>query len=256
MLASFARDATDEILAALERDGAVIVRDFLEPAVVDRFQADFAPHLGAVSWGHTDSGEPDRFFGIKTKRLHGLLARSPQFAELILDPLLLHMCDHFLGPRCREYRVSTAELMALAAGQERQPLHRDADSWTHYPEPRPEILVSANVALTEFTDKNGATVVVPGSHRWPHARRAGEDERAQAVMSRGSALLYSGNVLHGGGANATEQVRIGLYVGYLLSWLRPIENHLITNGEAALRAASPRAQRLLDYTETGWEVVA
>ncbi len=246
---------TDEIQGALERDGAVIVSDFLSQDAVDALARDFAPHLAAVDWGNTDAGEPDEFFGFRTKRLHGLLARSPHFADLITDSLLLALCERILGPHCRDYRVSTGELMALGRGEDRQTLHRDADSWLHVPKPRPELLVSANVALTEFTEKNGATVVTPGSHRWPPERRASEAERCQAVMSRGSALLYSGDVLHGGGANQTDEVRIGMYLGFVLSWLRPLENHLITNGEAAIRATPARAQRLLDFSEAGWDVM-
>ena len=257
MLRTFGRDAQTEIALALERDGGAIVEGLLDPETVERLNRDFAPHLAREEWCNTDPGESDEFFGLKTKRLHGLLARSPLFAELILDPLLLGLCDRFLKPRCRQYRISTGELMALGRGQVSQQLHRDADSWHYFPSPRPWVLVSANVALTDFTEENGATVLVPGSHRWPADRAlTDEDPRALAVMPAGSALLYSGNVLHGGGANRTDEVRIGLYFGYILSWLRPIENHLITNGEEALRAAPALAQRLLDYTETGWGVFA
>jgi hypothetical protein len=244
------------IFDALAHDGGVIVDDFLTSGEVDRLAGDFVSHLDAVPWCNTEDGDRDEFFGAQTKRLHGLLSRSPSFGDLIVDPLLLAMCDRFLKPRCRDYRVSTGELMAIGSGATPQVLHRDADSWHHFPAPRPEILVSANVALTDFTEENGATVVVPGSQRWPRERIAQRSEGVSAVMSRGSVLLYSGDVLHGGGANQTGVVRIGLYTGYLLSWLRPIENHLITSGEAALRAASPRARELLGFTEAGWEVIA
>jgi ectoine hydroxylase-related dioxygenase (phytanoyl-CoA dioxygenase family) len=135
-------------------------------------------------------------------------------------------------------------------------LHRDADSWLRLPPPRPEILASANVALTRFTEENGATVVVPGSHRWPRERKAEPAECARACMPRGAALLYSGEVLHGGGRNDTDELRIGLYVGYLASWLRPIENHLITNGLEAVRAAPEPVRKLLDFTAEGWTPLA
>ena len=256
MLETHPAQETEKLFAALARDGAVIADGVLEPARVDQLAADFTPHLAAVPWGNSDSDGPDDFFGHHTKRLHGLLARSPAFGELITEPLLLAMCEHFLAPRCDDYRVSTGELMALGKGESNQTLHRDADSWHHFPRPRPEILVSANLALTDFTERNGATVVVPGSHLWEPERRATKDERGKAVMRRGSALLYSGNVLHGGGANETDEIRIGCYVGYLLSWLRPIENHLITNGPEAVAAAPERARRLLDHSPTGWEVLA
>lgn len=257
MLGEIQRDApAAEIAAALARDGAVIVRDFLDSRWVDELERDLKPHLDAVDWCNTESGDRDEFFGHRTKRLHGLLARSPRFGDFITHPLLEALCERILKPRCRDVRLSTGELMALGRGETNQTFHRDADSWMYFPEPRPEILVSVNAALTDFSEENGATRVVPGSHRWPRERRPGEDEVASAVMPRGSALLYSGNVLHGGGANRTEQVRVGLYAGFLLSWLRPIENHLVTNGLECLRAAPARVQRLLDYSDGGWQVIA
>lgn len=176
--------------------------------------------------------------------------------ELIVDPLLLALCDRILRPHCHDYRLSTGELMALGSGEVGQALHRDADSWRYFPEPRPDLLASATIALTDFRKDNGATVLVPGSHHWPRERRASDGERTCAAMPPGSALLYSGNILHGGGANRSEEVRIGLYLGYILSWLRPIENHLITNSLDALRAAPARAQRLLNFSETGFDLFA
>ena len=152
--------------------------------------------------------------------------------------------------------MSTGELMALGGGEKAQVFHRDADSWLHFPKPRPHLLVSANIALTDFTEHNGATLVAPGSHRWEPDRRPVGDEITMATMPRGSALLYDGEVLHAGGANQTDETRIGLYLGFILGWLHAIENHLITNGEAALRAAPEPVRRLLDFSETGWNVMA
>jgi ectoine hydroxylase-related dioxygenase (phytanoyl-CoA dioxygenase family) len=167
------------------------------------------------------------------------------------------MCDHFLSPKSRDYRVSTGELMAIGSGEIAQAVHRDADSWYHMPSPRPDLLMSANFALTDFTEDNGATVVVPGSHRWQdRSRQPRESERAKATMPRGSVLLYHGDVIHGGGANQTDETRIGLYLGYILSWLRPIENHYVTSGIDAIKAAPERARLMLDYTEDGFTVIA
>jgi hypothetical protein len=244
-----------EFARRLEADGAVIVEDFITQGQADKLSTDFASHLDAVDWGNSDTGVPDGFHGLQTKRLHGLLARSTAFGELVVDPLLATLCDRILRPQCREVRISTGELMHLAPGQEQQVLHRDADSWLYHPRPRPEILLSANVALTDFTAENGATVVVPGSHRWSADRKAEPGDETSVVMPRGAALLYSGDVLHGGGANHSHEQRTGLYFGFVLSWLRPLENHLQTNGAAALEKAPPAIQRLLGYTKSGFEVV-
>ena len=247
----------ESIWEALAEDGGVVVEGLVEPELIDRLLDEFQPHLDAEPWCNTGPGElSNEFFGLKTKRLHGLLARSPAFAELLQHPLLLEMAATRVGPNARDLRLSTGELMALGTGEIPQMLHRDADSWLGLPPPRPEILASANVALTDFTEHNGATVVVPGSHRWPRERKAEPGECARACMSRGSALLYSGEVLHGGGSNETDELRVGLYVGYLASWLRPIENHLITNGLEAVRAAPEPVRRLLDFTVDGWTPLA
>lgn len=257
-LRHFAADAAPEtIWAGLAADGGVVVEGLFDDAAVARLLGDFQPHLDAVPFCNTPEGElGDDFFGHRTKRLHGLLARSDAFAGVIQHPLLLAMAKAFVGPNARDLRLSTGELMALGRGESDQMLHRDADSWLSMPDPRPEVLASANLALTDFTESNGATVVVPGSHRWPRDRKPEPGESARAVMGRGSALLYSGDVLHGGGANETDVLRVGLYVGFLASWLRPIENHLVTNGMDVVRAAPPPVRTLLDCTEDGWTPLA
>jgi hypothetical protein len=246
-----------EIVATVDQDGGAIVHDFLPPEVVDQLADDMAPHLDAVDWCNTDATEElgDEFFGRRTKRLHGLPGKSARVADILGHPIIHGMSEHFLKPRCHRVHFSTGELMALGKGETEQVLHRDADSWVHFPPPRPEVLVSVNLALTDFTADNGATVVVPGSHRWDPKRKAEPEELAQAIMPKGSALLYTGNVLHGGGANRTDEIRIGLYCGLTLSWLNPLENHLITSGVEALRNLPEPARTLCGFSEIGWDLI-
>ena len=245
------------ILDAIEKDGGAIAKDFLPKKIVDELVRDMTPHLDAVDWCNTDATDDvgDTFFGLRTKRLHGLPARSARVSDILLHPIFQAMSEHFLKPRCRDVRFSTGELMVLGNGESDQILHRDADSWAYFPSPRPEVLVSVNVALTDFTADNGATVVIPGSHVWDADRKAKPEEATSAIMTRGSALLYSGNVLHGGGSNRTDEIRIGLYCGLLLSWLQPLENHLITNGIDAIRALPEEVRLLCGYSEQGWDVI-
>ena len=247
----------EEILAALEQDGGAIAKDFLHEDIIDELVGDMTPHIDAVDWCNMDEADElgNEFFGHRTKRLHGLLAKSSRVSDILLHPIFHAMTEKFLKPRCQKIQFSTGELMVLGHGESRQMLHRDADAWFNYPQPRPEILVSVNVALTDFTATNGATVVVPGSHRWDPARKAAPEEITPAIMSRGSALLYSGNVLHGGGANETDEIRIGLYCGLILSWLQPQENHLVACGVDALRDLPEPVQALCRFREDGWDVI-
>jgi ectoine hydroxylase-related dioxygenase (phytanoyl-CoA dioxygenase family) len=102
-------------------------------------------------------------------------------------------------------------------------------------------------ALDDFTPENGATLVVPGSHRWPPDRRAVDGEAVAAVMPAGSVLFYAGSVLHAGGANRTAAPRLGVILEYCAGWLRPQENHVLGVPKAIVRELPDRLRELLGY---------
>lgn len=245
--------------AALQRDGACIALNLLAPALCDVLSGDFAPHLAAIHAGADDLGYREAFYGQHTKRLHGLFSKSPQMAGVLTHPVLMSLVDKQLVQSgiANSVRLSNAELMVLEPGQTQQAFHRDAASWPRAQQQDPQdFLLSANIALTAFTIDNGATCVVPGSHRWPADRQPAAHEVTQAVMPRGSALLYLGNAVHAGGANRSAAARTGLYLGYVASWLRPLENQLVTNQVADVLALPPQARTLLDVSEGGFTVYA
>jgi len=94
----------------------------------------------------------------------------------------------------------------------------------------------------------GATRIVVGSHRW-------EDDpdevdfalSSPAVMTKGSVLLYTGSVFHGGGANTTKTSRIGMNVGYSLGWLRQEENQYLACPPEIARTLPEGLLRLMGY---------
>jgi hypothetical protein len=209
-----------------------------------------------------DLGYRDEFYGRQTKRLHGLFSKSPRMQEVLTNPFLLSLARRFLiePGTARDFRLSNTELMVLNQDQEAQVFHTDGASWRRAQKREKaagnEILISANCALTDFTSTNGATRVVPGSHRWDNARVPEEHEVCLAVMPKGSALIYTGNAIHSGGANLESEARVGLYLGYVVSWLRPLENYLITNRPEDILALSDEAKRLLDVSPGGFTVFA
>jgi len=105
------------------------------------------------------------------------------------------------------------------------------------------------VALTDFTAENGATRIVPGSHRWSdESRRATKEEVCQAIMPAGSVLIISGNVLHGAGDNTTlAEWRRGIQLGFTLGWLRTEEAHHLQIPLDVAARLPVRAQRLLGF---------
>jgi ectoine hydroxylase-related dioxygenase (phytanoyl-CoA dioxygenase family) len=256
--------STINIISAIKRDGACIVQNLLEDGFCDEINANFSSHLETIPWGDDQLGYRDAFYGQQTKRLHGLFSKSPLMVEVLTNPVLLQVARDLLlaDQRARDIRLSNTELMVLGQDQPVQVFHTDGGSWHRAQRqeqalnPANEILLSANIALTEFTANNGATRVVPGSHLWAPGREPHEHEICQAIMPKGAALLYSGNVIHSGGANHTQAVRVGLYLGYVMSWLRPLENYLVTNSAEDIFALPEAAQQLLDIAPGGFTVIA
>lgn len=248
------REATDVagIRRALAEDGAVVVDGLFDPERIERVRRGIDAALAGEDWCNTaEEGYGAAFFGRRTKRLHGVLQYSPDIEGCLMHGLPLETAEHWLG--CRPH-FSTGEVMAIGPGEARQDLHTDAASWRHARLPG-EVLFSMTVALTEFTEANGATLVAPGSHRWAPERQATDADLTAAAMAPGSALFYSGNVVHGGGANRTDSTRVGLYLGYIPFWLQPLENAYATHPAGFLDTLEPATQRFLDHHPAGFRAV-
>src|SRR4030095_9136767 len=215
-----------EVIPAIERDGGAIVRDFLSRALLLELKGDRKAALAQSPAGSREEHPLYRIFhGENTTRFCGLAAKSRAFVELLLDTRLQEYADHFLLPHCGGYWLNTGQMMIVGPGEPSQLLHRDSANWPHIPWPTYEVTVSCMFALDDFTVENGATQVVPGSHKWTDGqRRATAAEVTQAVMPAGSVLLYTGNVIHAAGQNrTTHELRFGMHVSWVLGWLRPEE---------------------------------
>ncbi|MBM3672658.1 MAG: mitomycin antibiotic biosynthesis protein [Actinobacteria bacterium] len=198
------------------------------------------------------------FHGPFTKQVPGVPGISRTFAtDVMCHPTLLGICDRILLPSCARYQLNLGHLLQRGPGSEEQWPHRDEAVWSDVPRPHPELQLASVIAFVDFTADNGATRVVPGSHRWPDrwllpaeqmALTIPEPEQiAFAEMPAGSAVIYSGGTIHAGGANSTDVQRRGAHLSYCLGWLRTEENNVLST-PPALAASLPRqAQELLGY---------
>jgi ectoine hydroxylase-related dioxygenase (phytanoyl-CoA dioxygenase family) len=237
--------SADELVAILERDGALVVRGLTSPARMDQIGAELAPWL-ALPLEQSPLGL-DRFKGMKTLRTSSLVARSAGCRELALTPRVLEVLDRVLGPQCATYQLSWTQAIRIGPGEVAQIPHRDTNMYP-FLRPGPECFVNTIWAMTEFTADNGGTVVYPGSHAWEDARTpTASDEVVSAEMEPGSVLVYYGSVYHGGGANRTSADRIGVGLAYTLGWLRQEENQYLACPPELARTFSPELQRLMGY---------
>lgn len=223
--------------ASLDEHGYALVEGVLSPADVDARRAVLDELLEATPTGR------NVFEGFRTQRVYAVFAKTRSFDDLAVHPLLLGALDHALGGH---YQFSAPVALQIGAGESAQVLHRDEDV---YPLPRPHdpVVVNSMWALCDFTARNGATRLVPGSHRWPDDRRPDEREAVPATMPAGSLLIYLGGLWHGGGANTTDRPRPGLLLEYVVSWLRPQETQLVAVPPDTVRRLPARLQELLGY---------
>lgn len=245
-------DSFESIWEAFVRDGGVIIHRMIEPDALASLREELAATTRDTAAGtKSTDAMVQKFWGANTKRFTRLAGRSKTFRDVVLaHPILRQAADRELLPHCAAYWMNTGQVMIIGPGQSPQWLHRDADNWPLVlgPNERP-VTISCMFALTDFSAEAGATRVVPGSHRWDdYTRVATEDEVVQAVMPAGSALLYSGTVLHGGGRNVTSDVwREGLHLSYLVGWLTPEEAGCIGVSDEVARELTPFQQQLLGW---------
>ncbi len=228
--------SVDEVVGLLERDGYAIVEAILGPDETRAKRAELTRILAATPTGRND------FEGFATRRIYALFGKTRAFDEPATHPLVLGVLDRVLG----HYQLSAPVGIEIGPGETAQRLHRDDGI---YPIARPhvELVVNTMWALDDFTEANGATHVVPGSHRWVDERPEPDAATVRAVMPAGSVMFFLGDVFHGGGANTTDRPRLGVILEYVAGWLRQQENHILAVPKETVRTLPRRLQELLGY---------
>jgi hypothetical protein len=240
-----ASDEFGDMVEAFQRDGAFVVNELVPTGLMDEIAGELRPYFD--SEGRRTEND---FNGYSTLRISGILAKSKSSAALAGHKLVLKIADAILLPHCASYQFGSLTGIEILPGENPQRLHRD-DGIYPIRMPGMEWQISTNWALDDFTIENGATHVVPRSHRrrepWPPAA----EESVQTPMKKGSVLFYMGSLWHGGGANRSNRARKGLVNTYSLGWLRHEENHyLMVPREMAQDYPEP-VRRLLGYQSHG-----
>ena len=236
----------ETILEILDEDAGLIIDNFLSDQNLESIKNDLKPYLNVTRNGQ------DEFTGFETKRVGALMARSKTCQDLALDPLINQMAESFLGPHCESYQLHFTSAIQIGPGESSQILHRDRGVWGGYIPRKIETQFSTVWAINDFTKENGATQVVPGSHKWHKDREPLPEEIAYAEMKAGSVFIYTGSVLHGGGTNVTEQPRLGVFLHYAPSWLRQEENQYLSCPPEVAKNFSPELRSLIGYSKGGY----
>ncbi len=225
----------------LERDGALVIDDLVDAETVRRINVEMAPFVAATPGGSDD------FSGRTTRRTGALVARSPSSHELIRHPLILDVTGKLLH-RAQSYQLHLTQMISIGPDSPGQSIHRDQWAFDFFAFP-PDYHVQCNTiwAMTEFTEANGATRLMPGSQALPDDFGHTITETVPAEMSQGSCLLYTGKVYHGGGPNRSDTTRMGLNITYDVAWLRQEENQYLSVPREIAETLDDDFLRLIGY---------
>jgi ectoine hydroxylase-related dioxygenase (phytanoyl-CoA dioxygenase family) len=230
-----------ELADAIRRDGAVIVDDLLSGHDIDVLTRELQPWIERTGFG------PDVFSGKRTKRTGALVARSPKCRELVTHPLILPAAADLLA-HATSFQLHLTQVIAIGPGEPAQAIHRDQWAFDFFPFPKDyEVQFNTLWAMTDFTELNGATRVVPGSNHLEDRLKFSEEDSIPAEMRKGSVLLYNGSVYHGGGANRSDRTRVGVNITYNLSWLRQEENQYLSVPLEVARTLPIELLKLIGY---------
>ncbi|KAI9004468.1 phytanoyl-CoA dioxygenase family protein [Hyaloraphidium curvatum] len=242
-------------LAALHRDGCVIIPDLIPPALCDVLKATVR-RIGAAESEAGGRGEygRGRFEGTKTKRVYGLASKTDAFDDLLLNERILAILDRGLFPG---YLLHTCQSTEIFPGELAQPYHYD-DPWIRTPSrPREPTSINCIWALDDFTPENGATRYHPGSHLWGEGRVPTDaDVPKVAEMKKGSVLVFLSTLFHGGGEfpiveGKKQDSRMGLIFLYCQPWLRIVENWFLMVNPLDLPRIPPKLRGMMGFDLLG-----
>lgn len=223
-------------MTALDRDGYVIWENLLSPEQCQEIRDVVRPWLG-----HTGRNS---FEGWRTQRIYSVLSRTRICDRLVDHPRVLAVLDRLLMPN---YLLSALQAINIQPNEAAQLPHHD-DGFYPIPRPRAPLAAATIWAIDDFTADNGATALIPGSHRWGQRRPGPDDPALPVVMPAGSCVFFVGTLWHGGGANTTTTERLAITAQYCQPWLRPMEAYTLSISRDIARTVSDDIRRMLGYS--------
>lgn len=232
-------EALQQHLERIETDGFTIVEDAIEPDLVDALAEDLLRlerELGIVP-------SSNEFEGERTVRIYNLLAQGGLYQRIPVHPSVLPIVEGVLDRGCL---VSSLSSISIGPGEKAQPIHAD-DILIPLEKPHVPIVCNSMWALTDFSEENGATRVVRGTHRRESPVYGKHYESEPAEMRKGSVLMWNGSLWHGGGANRTRERRVGVAMNYCAGYIRQQENQQLGIPREVAKGFSPRLRELVGY---------
>lgn len=265
--------------ATIRDQGYVIIERLLDPPLLAELRAALAPYLDQHRGRNS-------FEGRATERVYTLVARHRVFQDLAEHPRILGLCQRFLQPGY--LLTASQAISIHPGEQPQAWHTDDSFYAVPRPRPAISVSVifaiddfTAENGATRIVPGShllGDDVVArinarldftPGGH---HGSEGSGNESAgapghgadaplnaslpadlagraiPAVMPAGSAIVFLGTLVHGGGANRSAGPRLALSNQYCQPWARQQENYTLAVPSDQVREMSPRVRALLGYS--------
>lgn len=232
-----------ELLTHLDEQGYVVLEGILSAA-----QAEALRRRSIELAAQEHAGGAVRYLDGKSQRVWNLVNKDPLFAEVIQLPAVLALHEYLLGTDCI---LSSFTVNLIGPGSPAGALHIDYPL-SKLPPPLPAFALCANsiYLLDDFTRENGATWVIPGSHKRGYGPSEGVAyaDMIQLRGKKGDVVIIDGRIWHGSGANQTTDNRVALLGFFCRAFMKPQQDHLHLVAPAIIEQGTPTLQRLLGLT--------
>ncbi|KAI1179731.1 phytanoyl-CoA dioxygenase [Nemania sp. FL0916] len=249
------------IISILERDGALILTDLVSSHDVAAINNEIEPY---VEKAKAETHAAYDLIPKQTVMVPGVVGKSPTMARIaefeVIDKLrtsvLQKKCSATWEDRTEEFTIgpllNSSLTYHISYGGPRQRLHRDDMIHGIYHSGEyslsNETMLGFMIAGSKTTRENGATMAIPGSHKWNHTRVPNVDEVCFAEMEPGSALVFLGTVYHGAGHNSVpDEIRKVYGLFFIPGTLRPEENQFLAIPRSKVLGMSDTMLSLLGY---------
>ena len=230
----------EDHLQRIDEVGYTILEDVIDAKAVTALLNDLLRLERELSIEPADNA----FEGARTWRAYNLLEHGRLWEAIPVNPLLLPVVEGVLDAGCL---VSSLSSIAIGPGETPQPIHAD-DQLLPIGKPHVATVCNSMWALTDFTEANGATRIIPGSHKADHSPEFGKEyDSIPAEMKSGSVLVWHGSLWHGGGANTTSERRVGVAMNYCAGWVRQQENQQLGLDLGRVSRFDSRLQKLCGF---------
>jgi len=193
-------------------------------------------------------------YGAGNQRVWNVLSRDPVFVDLVEHPVALRLVRAVIGwPALLGNLSANIALPGAQAGV----LHADQTFVTEPWPPQEPQGVNLAWCLDDFTEANGATRFVPGSHRLNRAPRPEDADDSRALLApAGTLVAFESRLWHRSGENRTaDQSRAALFAWYSRTIYRTQENWFLSLSPWVLEGASEELLTLLAYKTEGFGLV-